>query len=373
MKIIHAIADVHVGATRFPRDSRYVVSDIVAGGLCGAVPGMIRQVADAHCFTRPWRGESLKGKHLLIYRALGIGDEFLAARLAWIAKTRHEAAAVTFACYEPHHHFWAGQKELPFALAGSAVPLADWQTADYHVAGERWWESLATADQPNAWDCMAAVCGITIAPADRRPFIPLPIGEPLQKTRDLIAPWLKERPLVLWQLCATSRIRSYPPEETRKAMTAVLNQSGAAIVATGHPSHMADYGVSESDRVAHYSGGIPGLIALVQIASEQKRACVVCPDSVVGHIAAAWPALPVVSLWSSFDPASRVSAYANHRPIYNRIKCSPCWAHEYHGDPARYLGCPATACNDYCAGLRTIAPARIAEAVVKIVGAKVVP
>jgi hypothetical protein len=373
MKIIQSPSEVQVGNMRFLADTRYVVSDMVAGSICSAVHGLMRIVADAHIYSRPWRGEALTGKSIIIYRALGIGDEFLAARLAWIAKKRHGADKVTFACFEPHHHFWAGQSDLPFALTGAAVPFSDWQAADYHVAGERWWEALGTADQPDTWDCMAAACGIAIAPEDRRPLIPVSNGEPLQKTRELVAPWIKDRPLVLWQLCATSRIRSYPPEETRKAMTAVLDQTPASIIATGHPVHMAHYGVAESDRVAHYSGGVPGLMALVQIASEQARSCVVCPDSVVGHIAAAWPSLPVVSLWSSFDPRTRVACYPNHRPIYNKIKCSPCWAHEYNGNPEQYQGCPHTACNDYCAGLRTIAPTRIAEEVAKIVGGKVTP
>jgi ADP-heptose:LPS heptosyltransferase len=99
------------------------------------------------------------------------------------------------------------------------------------------------------------------------------------------------------------------------------------------------------------------------LVSPSQRACIVCLDSVLGHIAAAFPALPVVSLWSSFRPADRVEPYSNHRPIYNPIQCSPCRAHEQTGDPRHYRGCPLTGCNDYCAGLRNIEPSRILTAV----------
>jgi hypothetical protein len=181
---------------------------------------------------------------------------------------------------------------------------------------------------------------------------------------------------------------------------------------------IAAYTIPESPRIRVYSAGIEGLIAICSIlashratepvgraclpgASQQPpvgraclpgaplrdlcasasaspqsprpnetnspipnlHSCIVCPDSVLGHIAAAYPEIPVISLWSSFSPADRIASYTNHKPIYNAIKCSPCRAHEQTGNPKDYRGCPHTSCNDYCAGLRTIAPDLIVSAV----------
>jgi hypothetical protein len=148
-------------------------------------------------------------------------------------------------------------------------------------------------------------------------------------------------------------------------MQLVLDNSDCVIIAIGHPAQVAEYKIATGKRISTFSGGIPGVIALVGVAAGSPKGVVVCPDSVVGHIAANWHNIACISLWSSFPPSARVGSYANHRPIYNKIKCSPCWSHEQHHNPKDYRGCPLTACNDYCAGLRTIPPARIAEAVSK--------
>jgi hypothetical protein len=398
MKILSSLVDVRVGGIELRRGARYVAGDSVAGHLHMAAQGCVRIVADATVYTRPWRGEDLAGKRLLIYRPLGIGDEFLAARLAWIAKHNHNAHQVGLAIYENHHPFWTHTPDLPFRLFGAVIPWADWQAADYHVVGEHWWESISTADQPGVYDIFSSVCNIQIPESDRIPYIPAVPPEVLAKTAQTMNPWLADRPLVLWQLAATSRIRSYPPDQTDHAMADILARTTANIVAIGHPSQVETYEIQQSDRLTVYSGGIPGLLALIAFAASRNQApgtthqapgtthqapgtthqapgtthqapdtsCLVCPDSVAGHIAATHPALPVISLWSSFHPSRRVASYPNHRPIFNEIKCSPCWSHEHSGDPAHYQGCPLTACNDYCAGLRAIPPKQISDAVASL-------
>ena len=365
MKILVPTTDIRLGESLpLKGGARYVATDGVANSLASSCPNVIRLVADAKFCTRPWRGEDLTGKTLLVSRPLGLGDEFITARLCEIAKRRHNAARVLFSSFESHHDLWKPAAPLPFELLPSVVPFETWAEADYHVPGEHWWEAVATSDQPDCFDMMASVCGIQIPPEDAIPLIPIPPETDLAATAQAIDAKLAGKPMVLWQVGATSRIRSYPPEQTRKALALLLQRSDAAVVFAGHPSQIAEYEIQPTDRVAIYSAGIPGLIALAAVAA-RRRACVICPDSVLGHIAAVWPALPVVSLWASFDPASRVRTYINHRPIYNRIKCAPCWSHEHHGDPRRYQGCPLTACNDHCAGLRAIQPERVAGAIIE--------
>jgi ADP-heptose:LPS heptosyltransferase len=366
MKVVVSTTDITFSGVALRKGQRYVASDNVASCMVGAVPGVVRMVADATIYTRPWRGEDLTGKTLLVYRALGLGDEFLAARLCEVAKRRHNAAVVKFACFEAHHPIWA-HAETPFVLLPSIVPWEDWASATCHVVGEHWWESLGTSDQPDCFGVMAAVCNIEIAVEDRLPLVPYPPVEVLTKTADHLNQRVGNRSLVLWQASATSKIRSYSVEQTHRAIGAVLEQTDAVVVVIGHPKQIEAYEIEETDRIATYSGGIPGLIALTAVAAG-RRSCVVCPDSVLGHISAAYPKLPVVSLWSSFDPSRRVASYTTHKPIFNRIQCSPCWAHEQSGDPRNYKGCPLTACGDYCAGLRCIEPAKVAAAVVDMLG-----
>lgn len=374
MKLVETMNDAHVGGIALKAGKYYVCSDNAAAGVVHAAPRLVRVVADAAPYTRHWRGQSLENKRLLIYRCLGLGDEFMAARLAATAAEQWPTAIVKLAIFDAHHEMWAASnlpfQPLPFQLSGAFVPFEDWRDCDYHVAGERWWENDATPDQPSAWDTMQRACGMQIARKSQTPYLPTPSAATGKAIVDFLQDWLRltQIPIVLWQLAATSRIRSYPPERTREALQLLLDQTNANIVLAGHPSQIAAYSFPETPRIRVYSAGIEGLISMCHILSgPAPRACIVCPDSVLGHIAAGFPDLPVVSLWSSFAPLDRVGTYPNHRTIYNPIQCSPCRSHEQTGDPRHYRGCPLTGCNDYCAGLRNIEPSRILAAVKEVI------
>ncbi len=370
MKIVETMHDAQVGGIVLKAGKYYVGSDNAAAGMVHAAPRLLRVVADAAPYIRHWRGQPLHNNALLIYRCLGLGDEFMAARLAAYVATFWPSSKVQLSIFDAHHELWSAST-LPFRLSGALIPFDEWQAFDYHVAGERWWETDAMPNQPSAWQMMLGACGIWILPEHQIPFLPAPCEATAKDIADFLQDWIQTQqsnPIVLWQLAATSRIRSYPPERTREALQLLLEQTTANIILAGHPSQIAAYSFPETPRIRVYSAGIEGLIAMCKLlAAPSQRACIVCPDSVLGHIAAAFPALPVVSLWSSFRPADRVATYSNHRPIYNPIQCSPCRSHEQTGDPRHYRGCPLTGCNDYCAGLRNIEPSRILTAIKEVI------
>ena len=223
------------------------------------------------------------------------------------------------------------------------------------------------ADQASAWEIMQRATGISLNPSECVPLIPLPGSAAIDLASDFLGHWLKgQAPIILWQVAATSNIRSYPPENTQKAMELILAKTNANIIMAGHPGQIALYPAPDDARIKLYADGIEGLIALCRALSGLKTV-VVCPDSVLGHIATAYPSIPVISLWSSFAPQDRVGTYPTHRPIYNPVKCSPCRSHEQSGNPKNYTGCPFTACKDYCAGLRAIAPERILAAIKEVI------
>ena len=55
---------------------------------------------------------------------------------------------------------------------------------------------------------------------------------------------------------------------------------------------------------------------------------VVCPDSMMAHIAGAF-GTPCVGLWGPTSPASRMKYYKNHHPLWNQTLCphAPCFAY----------------------------------------------
>lgn len=364
MKIIEARANLNMNGAEIKAGSRYMVSDGVA---CVIASAAVQVIADGRSWLRSWRGERLDGKSVIFHCAMGIGDEFQGARLASIIKRDYGADSVTLACFQSHHDFWKGSQGLPFSLSSELVKLEDWQKADAHVVHEGWWESFKHHDQPDCWETMERACGIKIAAADRFPLLPDVPQEMLDATRKMVEEWLQGRKLVLWVLGASSRIRSYAPFETHQAITK-LTAKGYGVVAIGYPEQVKEYDIDSTEGVQIYSAGVPGLLSLVKAAATRDGGAVmVTPDSLAGHIASGYPSLPVVSLWSSFDPSKRVAGYANHNPIYRKARCSPCFAHEYLTDGRRtQTGCPLSSCNGYCHGLQSIGPDEIVDAIAKL-------
>jgi ADP-heptose:LPS heptosyltransferase len=111
---------------------------------------------------------------------------------------------------------------------------------------------------------------------------------------------------------------------------------------------------------------LPEVFALVGLVD-----VLVCPDSCLGHVSAAF-GTPTVSLWCPFPARARVLGYGNHRPIEARGACSPCWCHERGElDGALRQGCPLEPAGAdsgrWCKGLQAIRPQEIVEAIKEIV------
>jgi hypothetical protein len=362
MKIVEFNGDITVNGTQHRAGARYVTNDSVA--MCLQRVGA-RIVSDARPWLKQWRGESLDGCTLLIHASMGIGDELLAARLAKIAKDDYRAKAVKLAIFEAHHSLWAHDVgKIPFDLMTELVPLDDWNAASFHVMHEGWWESYSGAfpEQPDVWQTMELACDIAIEEQDRFPVIPSERDEDYTPLAELYG---KADKLAVWILGASSHIRSYHPHQTAKAIKDLVGRD-YKVLAVGHPEQVAEYGVKGMVGVSVLSAGVAQMFAAIKLATDHPRGVLVTPDSAAGHVAACYPRLPVVSLWSSFDPAKRIASYRNHIPITQRIKCSPCFAHEYIREgEKKNSGCPLTACNGYCHGLEAIKPELIVEQVVK--------
>jgi hypothetical protein len=362
VKIVEFPHDLAVNGSAHKAGARYVTSDSVA--MCLGKFG-VRVIADARPWLRHWKGEPLEGKTLLIHAAMGVGDEFIAARLAKVAKEILKAASVRLHIFEYHHSFWAHDAAgLPFILGTELVPFDEWKLADFHVTHEGWWESFSAAmpDQPDVWDCIGQACGISIAPHLRKPYIPTVKDEDYKA---MIEAYWKHDRLAVWVLGASSRIRSYHPHQTVKAIKELVAKD-YRVLAIGYPEQVTEYGVKGIVGVSILSDGVPQMLAAIKLAADHPRAVLVTPDSAAGHAAACYPRLPVISLWSSFDPAKRITGYTNHVPIFQQIRCSPCFAHEYYRDGEQSkTGCPLTSCNGFCHGLEAIKPDLIVEQVIK--------
>jgi len=361
----------YAGGDEIPANTRVVLPE-------GAVPELARALGDhgrhprvsalGH-YLRPYHGQDLNGKRLFAWRGFGIGDQMVFGGLLRILKDRHPTAEIDFCVWPPLlRALWSGKMALPlpFGVVQEPLTFEEWNAYDYHLHGEGLCEADREPDQPDIWTGHLLFAGLdpeTVSDGERQPVVPLRRRDHCTALR-----WRTRHvgkiyePFVLWQLGSSTPIRSYRPDRTEKALRLLSERlPEVKIVVTGHRSHFRQYGVPALPNLVSAEGlalrTVMGLCA--------QAACLVGPDSCLGHVAAAFR-VPCVSLWSSFLPTDRVGSYRNHRPLVGEIECSPCRQHE-KGQTAQ--GCPRayedeTVCR-YCDGLARIAPEQIVDAVEK--------
>jgi ADP-heptose:LPS heptosyltransferase len=319
-------------------------------------------------YTRRYCGQDLAGKRLLVWRGHGIGDQLMAAGLAaLIARYRPGGEILYLGHPLTGHTLWHSVAGLPFTPVAEPLPFAEWLACDYHLILEDMCEADRQPDQPNTWRATVWAAGLDGVP-DREmlPFIALTDADrerwaaAVRATPELAGPLRAGRPLVVWGLAASSRIRSLAPAETRAAIEAVSALPSRPVVAAIGLAEQVEEHTSQAGRA-------PGVAYLnlpcrAVFAAVEQAACTVSADSMLGH-AAAGLGRPCVSLWSSFHPEDRVATYPTHRPIYQPLSCSPCRLHE---GVVGHSGCPLFP-GEYCRGLRAIPPARIARAVAEVI------
>jgi ADP-heptose:LPS heptosyltransferase len=169
---------------------------------------------------------------------------------------------------------------------------------------------------------------------------------------------------VLWQLGASTPIRSYRPDLARRAMELLLAaRPGLDILATGTAAEFAAYEPLPQGVIRVRGQKLRTVFALCL-----QAVCTVAPDSVMVH-AAGGLRRPCVGLWGSFSPRWRASYYPEHRALVGEAPCAPCATHECgaqeEGCPRR-MGRPAD--DRYCEAIAGIAPETVVAAVLEIAG-----
>lgn len=345
---------------RLEANVSYVVPEPFAAEWFNAAPDGVR-ISTLKSFERPYFGHDLAGKSLWISRGCGFGDQLVLSGILREIKRRwpscrlvfstHTSASLLFGSDEPD-----SEAAQLFTFGPDVLPFDEWAAYDFHKPVEEIIELDREPDQTDIWTTHFRFFGLPNAARD--PAACRPVNIVTQKARDLATAFLattrdqrpETRDLILYQLSATSPIRSQSPARVTECLAAIRDAfPDHAVIAIGgrEQAHIVI-----PDGVINCVGQHPR----VMVGLIERAAAIVCPDSCVNHIAAGLDdrSPPVVSLWSSFDPARRIATYPNQFPIYNRLPCSPCFMHEVAYPP---LGCPMY--RGHCRGLDAIPPAHI--------------
>lgn len=357
MKIFHSEHGLTTQDNLFLPYLRYVVPESIGRALENGVtekhPGCKYGLSDFNSYERRYSGQALKrGESLLVYRHGAFGDTLMATAVIAEIRRRNPAALIDLYCRADGGEMWAnvGVRTFPGYPPFDAV-----RRYTYHLLYENMLECNSEDDQDCAVDDMLRFAGIdpeTVSDESKLPVV-VPMETDLQG-----APIIHPDRYIVVQRNSSNPNRTYPHAWELEGRLARMLPTFVVGDRDQHPVNPS---------AIDLRGKTPRFRNLIPIVS--RASLVVCPDSSVGHLAAAFPAVPVISLWGLFHPNDRVRYYRNHHPLDGFAACphAPCRTHLFT--------LPFNQCRDAaewtgksCAALGSIRPERIEEKARDILG-----
>lgn len=281
---------------------------------------------------RPYKGQDLNNKIILIWRTGGIGDLlFIQPNLKYI-KEKWPESIIWFACgpqYQPMVEDWDCVDrllDLPFDFGY----LID---SDYHCIFEGIIERTKVAETTNAYELFTTWMGLNIPVERRIPEQDIKVDME-EKALKVLEEWdIDSDDFIVMQIKASSPIRT-PSYNMWKKLTEALVEKGHKIVITDG-KHNNDYietfrgKLDEETRksVFNFSLHSESLDSTIALSSLSKL--VVGTDSALLHLATAVN-VPCFGIYGPFTGDIRLSTYPQADWINCKTKdinCAPCFVH----------------------------------------------
>jgi len=276
---------------------------------------------------RPYYGQPLDNKNLLVFRTGGIGDLlFIQPNLKYL-KEKYPTCNISFACgpqYQPMVNNWDCVDEvidLPFTFHKLI-------TSDYHVLFEGVIERCYQAETDNAYNLFSQWIGLDLPDS-----LLIPKQEPnielIDKCKNILNSWnIPEKGFVVTQLRASSPIRCPRPEFCRSLINK-LTDNGHHVLLTDNPRQADKVDefiktIYKKDMVHNFcaeSKDIAHSIALISLAEG-----VIATDSAMNHIAASVD-VPAFAIMGPFPGDIRFKTYPKMDWIESQRSCCPCFLH----------------------------------------------
>lgn len=316
---------------------------------------MPRDVSNFNSYERRYGGQEMKGRKIVIYRHTAFGDQLMMTAITRYIKTQNPDAYISYVMGSKTACIWDNNRDADVVLG--AMTFESIKQFDYHLFYENMLESNSQPEQNNAYDDLFAFGGmLDVPPEFKRPAVYLGEADEAMDEEWRSSSYGRDD-YILYHWSSANKVRQYPADladkffrKWTKTKIVVVGDGKEKIPGYPHVINM----VSKTPTFRH-------LIPLVR-----RAKVVVCPDSSVGHLAAAWDDIPVIGLWGPFHPDDRVKYYANHTPILGDCPHGPCRTHQF--SPPQHLckdvGAQYVRPNN-CAALSTISPDLICSEVEK--------
>lgn len=276
---------------------------------------------------RPYRGQDLEDKRLLIFRTGGIGDLlFIQPNLRYL-KEQYPSCEIVFACgpqYQSMVETWDCVDEvldLPFTL-GSL------NQADYHALFEGVIERCKLAHSVNSYNLFSEWLGLNL-PNE----LLIPVQEAKEDKVEFCLEKLSEwgvgkEDFIIMQLRASSPIRTPSPKFWVNLIDK-LTDMGHKIVLTDNPRQTEYINefigfMKNKDKVFNFCEH--SLTLDYSIALTQLSKGVIATDSALNHIAASLDT-PCYGIYGPFPGEIRLKTYPKAKWIDAEMECAPCFLH----------------------------------------------
>lgn len=297
--------------------------------------GMDCTMSVFNSYARPYGGTDLNGRKLAFYRHSAFGDQLMATAVPVYLKHLFPQAQIDVYCTREVMDLWRG---LPVRIYAAPLNFEAVKAYDFHLFYDQMLEEDREPDQGNAYDNLFGFAGHSDVPdLFKRPKV-VPLPGDFTEFAEIVVSLDRTEKYLVYQLGAANTNRTYPPEQGGmfiREFCSAFPDWRVVLVGLDKEDHqqrlLAALGprCELSGRVVNRIGRLKNFRSLIPLVA--NASLVVCPDSSIGHLAAAFPKVPVISLWGLFAPADRVKYYANHHPLWPREVCpfAPCHNHEF--------------------------------------------
>ena len=282
-------------------------------------------------YNRPYHGQDLNGRRVMIFRHTAFGDQLMVSAIPRYIKARFPHATVHLYCNPVVQGLWEGN---PFVEGGACpipMPLDAVKHYDCHMFFEGMLEGNSEYDQGCCYDDMFASIGMKPEDKWKKPYFHmLPSDYESVGSLDITGKYM------VYHWSPANRNRCYPYEQSLKFLKQFRQAfpSWRVIVVGVNPEKQWEARLDEvqkdDPKVVNLLNKTKHFRYLAPIV--ESAGLVVCPDSAVMHMAAAFD-VTTISLWGLFHPNDRAKYYLNHHAIFKgKDVCptSPCHDHNFH-------------------------------------------
>lgn len=331
----------------------YLFSDTRTARILALAGEHIGAVTDISTVYKPYKGEPLNGKTILVWRHGGIGDLMFMMPPMRLLKNKYPDCKILAAVGS---NFIDVYRNIPYINGIMPMPINanELTNADYHLQFEGIIENSKKAEKVNAYDLFLEAFGFDpskIPDHEKRPDIFITDSEDKH-----VRKFMEERNItpgdlkIGIQIQASAPIRTYPVEKTKELCRRLIRR-GAKIILFGGPyqqriiENIKSSIVTEIGSRATYSvfsTTKDKLSIRHSMALTRYLNLMIAPDSAMIHVAGAL-GTPVIGLYGPFPADLRMRYYYNAIGLNAKSACAPCFKHGHEpcmkGAPSPCFSC----------------------------------